>query len=85
MIKGFSSYAAALQPFPAYLGLISCLTIVFIFNSAGMWNGNELLLKGLNVYLAVRNPHSLTPKCIVLTLSSLASNLPYPIHYPQDR
>jgi hypothetical protein len=52
----FSSYLAIIQPFPAYLGLVCCLTIVFIFNSAGMWNGNQLLLKGLNIYLGVRLP-----------------------------
>jgi hypothetical protein len=54
MANVFSSYAAAIQPFPAYLGLVSCLTIIFFFNSAGMWNGNQALLKGLNVYLGVR-------------------------------
>jgi hypothetical protein len=62
--SSFSSYAATLQPFPAYLGLVSCLVIVFVFYSAGMWNGNKVLLKGLCVYLAVRinyseNAHSL--------------------------
>jgi amino acid transporter len=55
MKSTFSSYFAAIQPVPAYLGLISCLVIVFIFNSAEMWNGNQVLLKGLNVYLGVSN------------------------------
>lgn len=54
MKNKFSSYAAALQPFPAYLGLVSCLVIVLVFNSAAMWNGNKLLFKALNIYLAVR-------------------------------
>jgi yeast amino acid transporter len=54
MTNEFSSYFAAIQPFPAYLGLISCIVIVFIFNSASMWNGNQLLLKGLSIYLGVR-------------------------------
>jgi amino acid transporter len=53
MRRGFSSYFAAIQPVPAYIGLISCLIIVFIFNSAVMWNGNQVLIKGLNIYLGV--------------------------------
>lgn len=54
MKSEFSSYFADLQPIPAYLGLVSCLVIILLFNSAGMWNGNQPLLKGLNVYLGVR-------------------------------
>ncbi len=55
---GFSSYAASIQPVPAYIGLISCLVIIFIFNSASMWNGltdNELIYAVLRNYLGVRN------------------------------
>src|SRR5436853_3067157 len=37
MKNNFSSYFSAIQPVPAYLGLISCLIIVFIFSSAEMW------------------------------------------------
>ncbi|KAG4442062.1 hypothetical protein IFR05_002456 [Cadophora sp. M221] len=48
---GFSSYAASLQPIPAYIGLISCLVIVFVLNSVSMWNGDQLRLKALTVYL----------------------------------
>lgn len=53
MKRGFSSYFASIQPVPAYIGLISCLAIVFIFNSAEMWNDNQMSVKGLNIYLGV--------------------------------
>lgn len=29
------------QPIPAYIGLISCLLIVFVFATASWWNGGE--------------------------------------------
>jgi hypothetical protein len=66
MTNEFSSHLAAIQPFPAYLGLISSLTIVFFFNSAGMWNGNQPLLKGLNIYLGVRTLQLLRPHILWL-------------------
>jgi len=49
---GFSSYAASIQPLPAYIGLISCLIIIFVLNSASMWNGEHLIFKSLTIYLA---------------------------------
>ena len=82
MTNDFSSYFAAIQPVPAYLGLISCLTIVFFFNSAGMWNGNQPLLKGLNIYLGVR-----ILQCYIhifsILLTPLACNLTTSIYNPQ--
>jgi len=51
MKSGFSSYFASIQPVPAYIGLISCLVIVFLFNSAEIWNNNQMSVKGLNIYL----------------------------------
>jgi hypothetical protein len=58
MNNGLSSYSAALQPLPAYLGLVLCLSILLVFSSACMWNGNRILLKVLNVYFVVRTIHS---------------------------
>jgi hypothetical protein len=56
---GFSSYAASIQPVPAYLGLISCLVIIFVFNSTSMWNPlltrKQLIHLGLTNYLGVRD------------------------------
>lgn len=55
---GFSSYAASTQPVPAYIGLISCLVIIFVFNSVSMWNGltkQQLIYAALRNYLGVRN------------------------------
>jgi amino acid transporter len=49
----FSSYCAAIQPVPAYIGLACCIIIVFIFTSADMWNHKSLTLKGLQIYLGV--------------------------------
>ncbi|KAF4629738.1 hypothetical protein G7Y89_g8404 [Cudoniella acicularis] len=48
---GFSSYAASLQPLPAYIGLIACLLIVLLLNSVSMWDAQQLKLKALTVYL----------------------------------
>ncbi|KAH6682673.1 amino acid permease-domain-containing protein [Halenospora varia] len=48
---GFSSYLSSGQPILAYIGLISCLGIVLILNSVSMWNGEQLKLKALTVYL----------------------------------
>jgi hypothetical protein len=62
--KGFSSFAASIQPVPAYVGLVSCLVIVFVLNSVSMWNGDQLEFKALTVYLGVS---SLPPFCLPST------------------
>lgn len=54
--KGFSSYASSIQPVPAYLGLVSCILIVFVLNSVSLFNGEQLKFKGLTVYLGVGVP-----------------------------
>jgi amino acid transporter len=51
--RGFSSWASALQPGPAYVGLISCLVIVFILNSASLWNERDSMPKALTIFLGV--------------------------------
>lgn len=53
-MTGFSSYMAIIQPFPAYVGLISCLLIVFVLNSVSMFNHVQIPFKALTIYLGVR-------------------------------
>lgn len=50
---GFSSYAASVQPGPAYIGFAFCLVIVFILNAVSMFNGEQLQFKALTIYLGV--------------------------------
>ena len=49
----FRSWFSAIQPLPAWLGLISCLAIVVVLNSASMWNGKQVVLKSVTAYLGV--------------------------------
>jgi yeast amino acid transporter len=51
--KGFSSWGSSLQPGLAYFGLIACLFIVLVVNSASLWNGQQSVYKALTVYLGV--------------------------------
>lgn len=49
----FSSLLSYFQPAVAWLGLIGCLSIVLIFNSARLWNGDITVKKFAVAYTAV--------------------------------
>jgi hypothetical protein len=59
--QGFQSWFSAIQPLPAYVGLIGCLTTVIILNSASMWNGEGIMIKILTLYFGVRRLFSFFP------------------------
>jgi hypothetical protein len=48
---GFHSWFAYWQPLPAWIGLIGCILIVLVFASVGMYNGQQLRLKAMVIYL----------------------------------
>jgi yeast amino acid transporter len=35
-------FLASLQPIPAWIGLIACLLVVFVFSTANFWNGEHI-------------------------------------------
>ncbi|KAL9038649.1 MAG: hypothetical protein Q9180_003006 [Flavoplaca navasiana] len=49
----FSSLLSYFQPAVAWLGLVGCLSIVLVFNSASWWNGDLTAKKVLVAYTAV--------------------------------
>ena len=49
--EGFHSWFAYWQPLPAWIGLVGCILIVLVFASVGMYNGQNLRLKALVIYL----------------------------------
>jgi amino acid transporter len=62
---GFHSYASILQPVPAWLGLISCIGIVFALNALSMLRKSKLVFKALSIYLGVRILLSTFPRCFM--------------------
>lgn len=50
----FSSVLSYFQPAVAWLGLVGCLSVVLIFNSASWWNGNVTAKKVAVAYTGVR-------------------------------
>ncbi len=57
----FSSLLSSFQPAVAWLGLIGCLFIVLIFNSARLWNGDITVKKFAVAYTAVIASQQTTP------------------------
>jgi hypothetical protein len=37
----FTTILGWMQPIPAYIGLVFCIATVFVFATAGWWNGGE--------------------------------------------
>jgi amino acid transporter len=36
------TFLASLQPIPAWIGLVACLLVVFVFSTANFWNGKNI-------------------------------------------
>ncbi len=67
--KRYQSLLWELQPFPAFVGLIFCLLIVFVFSTATFWNGDFTKQKFFSAYGGVSKQPSCIP-VVVLTRSS---------------
>ena len=53
----FTSVLSYFQPAVAWLGLIGCLSVVLVFNSASWWNGNVTAKKVAVAYAGVSTRH----------------------------
>lgn len=49
----FSSILSYFQPAVAWFGLVGCLSVVLVFNSAIWWNGDVSVQKVAVAYIAV--------------------------------
>jgi yeast amino acid transporter len=54
--KRYSSVLAYFQPVPAWLGLIGCFLIVFVFSTAPCWNGDVTFKKVAVAFAGVCHP-----------------------------
>jgi len=57
--RSSSGWFEGLQPGLSWLGALCTLVIIFVFNTAAMWNGQRLSIKAISAFLSVSDTHHL--------------------------
>jgi amino acid transporter len=63
----YISLLSPMQPFPAYLGLLNCFLIVFVFSTATWWNGVVTTQKVAVAFAGVSLDLDISDRFVLLT------------------